>query len=55
MADKQVDGGVVTFDSITDVSFYQNKYNPNNNIEGYKMYKLLMEAFIKQASNVTSL
>jgi hypothetical protein len=28
-----VDGGLVTFDIITDVSFYQNKFNPNKNIE----------------------
>jgi hypothetical protein len=53
--DKQVDGGLVMFDSIADVSFYQNKYNPNKNIEGYKMYKVIIEAFIKQASNLTTL
>jgi hypothetical protein len=25
--DKHVDGGLVTYDIITDVSFYQNKFN----------------------------
>jgi hypothetical protein len=33
VVDKQVDGGLVMFDSLTDVSFYKNKFNPNENIE----------------------